>query len=254
MSGLALITGATSGIGEALARLLASKGFSLILTGRNQEKLEKLAKELTVQKIIVADLSKREGQERVLEEIRRSCPDLLINNAGFGLYGTAHTLPIEKQRDMVEVNSLFPLQSTLVCAQTLIEAKKKGTILNVSSVGGEYPTPGMSVYGATKAFLTSLSQGLYTELASKGVSVLASCPGMVSTDFATRAAGSPVEKVDGPVMSEEYAARQIWRQIEKKKEKKIFSSYYQIGSFLATHFLPVSFVKNLIWKKVKDRL
>lgn len=194
----ALITGATSGIGEALAHLLAQKGYALILTGRNIEKLHTVAKELQAEEAIAADLQKREERHKLVALIRSKMPELVINNAGFGLYGDLMSLSVEEQLSILEVNATAALELTLEAARALIQAGKRGVILNVSSVAGEYPCPGMSVYGATKAFLTSFSEALHTEAAPKGVSVLVSCPGMVKSDFAARASKKAIKPAEGP--------------------------------------------------------
>jgi len=250
----AFITGASSGIGEALARLLASKGYMLILTARNRQKLEALANELHAEEFLIADLSKQEERRQLIAKIREKIPELIVNNAGFGIYGDVMTLSVEEQLSILEVNGAATLEVTVEAARALIEAKKKGVIMNISSVAGEYPCPGMSVYGASKAFLTSLSRGLNTELASRGIDVLVSCPGMVATEFANRAAKKTVMASGGPVLSSRFAAEQIWRQIEKRKEKQIFNWQYRLASWSAKYLVPTLLVKKLIWNQIKQRI
>ena len=250
----ALITGASSGIGEALARLLAQKGYALILTGRNQDKLQSLASELTAEKIIAADLNKKDERQKIVSCIREKTPELVINNAGFGIYGDVMTLSVEQQLSIIEVNALAATELTLEAARALINVQKQGMIVNISSVAGEYPCPGMSVYGASKAFVTSLSRALNTELSSKGVNVLVSCPGMVDTNFASRAAKKNITPSGGPILSPLFAAEQIWQQIEKKQEKHIFNWQYRLASWLATYLAPTSLVKKIIWNQIKQRI
>jgi short-subunit dehydrogenase len=251
---LALITGASSGIGSALAHLLASKGIGLILSGRDKARLEEVAKQTGAKLSIEADLRKEEGRTKVIEIIRTHVPDLIINNAGFGAYGGALSIPLKEQIEMIDVNITALLECTLEGARALIQKKKKGVILNVSSVAGEYPTPGMSVYGATKAFVTSFSRALNTEFKPYGVDVLVSCPGMVVTDFANRAAKKPVVQKGAPAMTAEFAALEIWKQIEKKKEKHIFNSLYRLISWLAKFLVPTTLVKKVMWKRINDRI
>jgi uncharacterized protein len=250
---LALITGASSGIGEALARLLAEKGYSLILTGRNATKLEVIGLATEALETIVADLQYKEGRDKVTQAIRERVPDLVINNAGMGFYGEALTLPIADQLSVLRVNAEVVLELTLEAVQALAKSGKQGIVMNVSSVAGEYPMPGMSVYSASKAFVTNVSQGLNTELSSKGIHVLVSCPGMVSTDFANRAARRQVPQEGGPVMSPSFAAEEIWKQIERKQEKHIFNWQYRLGSLVATQLLPLSWVKKAVWKQIQKR-
>lgn len=249
----ALITGASSGIGEALARLLSSKGISLIITGRNRERLERIAQEVNAEENFALDLADREERKKLVALIRDRQPELVINNAGFGIYGDALTISVEQQLSILEVNGAAALELTLETARTLISAQKKGVVLNVSSVAGEYPCPGMAVYAGAKAFLTNISRALNTELAPKGVKILVSCPGMVATDFANRAAKSEIKNVDGPVLTPQFVAQQIWRQIEKGEEKRIFNWQYRLLSLL-TICLPVSLIKKTIWKRIKQRI
>ncbi len=207
----ALITGASSGIGEALASLIASKGFFLILSGRNESRLRQVAKSLKAD-YVVADLEKKEERRVLIEVVRRELPELIVNCAGYATYGEALSLSLEEQMALLEVNAVAPIELTLESARALIGAKKKGVILNVSSTAGEYPAPGMGLYGSAKACVTHFSRTLNTELAPKGVHVLVSCPGMVASNFANRAAGKPIT-LRGPVMTPQYAAEQIWKQM-----------------------------------------
>lgn len=250
----ALITGASSGIGEALARELALKGIKLILSGRNQAKLEALAQELKAEEIIVAELQERQERQKIIACIRSKVPDLVINNAGFGIYGDVMSISVADQLSILEVNAAAALELTLESARALINAKKKGVICNVSSTAGEFPCPGMSVYGASKAFLTKVSQALNTELASKGVSILAACPGMVATDFSRRASKKVSLVSKGPVLTAPFVAAQILKQIEKKKEKVIFNWQYRFICWFAQHFISTEFIKKIIWKRIRERI
>lgn len=250
----ALITGASSGLGKHLAHLLASKNIPLILSARNQTRLEQVAKSVNAQETLLADLSKKVDRAKLISLIHQKKPDLVINNAGFAIYGDALSIPVQEQLDILEVNGAAALELTLEAARTLIAAKREGVIVNVSSIAGDHPCPGMSVYGGAKAFLTMSSQALNEELKEKGVHVLVSCPGMVATEFANRAAKKELTQVKGVVLQPNYAAEQIWKQICLKKEKYIFNWQYRVSSFLATHFTPVKIVKRIIWNRIKQRL
>ena len=186
----ALVTGATSGIGEAVARLLASKGISLILTGRNGEKLAQLSTELKVPvETVIADLSLPQDRAIVAAKIRTTVPDLIINNAGIGLYGEAVALSKEKQMDIVTLNVEALTDLTLESARVLSEAKRPGVILNVASAAAFTVFPQFALYSASKAFVVQLSESMDWELKSQGIRVLASCPGVVATNFRERAKG-----------------------------------------------------------------
>jgi uncharacterized protein len=250
---IALITGASSGIGEALAYLLASHGYSLILSGRNEEKLKKIAEATHAEQTLVADLKIPQERQKIVSVIHEKLPELVINNAGFGLYGDAISLSVQEQLEMIEVDASAPLELTLEAARAWDRAHQNGIVMNVSSAGGEQPCPGMSVYGASKAFLTHVSLALNTELKAKGIDVLVSCPGMVATDFPNRASKKKVD-VKERRMTPAYAAQQIWKQIEKREEKRVFNWQYRVGSWLGTHFLFKSLIRKLIWNRIKQRL
>lgn len=240
----ALITGASSGIGAALAPLLAAKGYSLILTGRDEKRLRVIAEPLHAE-VIITDLLV--DRAPVIEAIRQNAPELLINSAGFGLYGEMLKKSFEEQFAVLEINAHIPIELTLEAARALRKADKKGVILNISSVAGELPAPGMGLYGPAKACLTHFSQTLNTEL--KGIDVLVTCPGMVATEFASRAANKKIAQ-RGVCMSASFAAQQIVKQIEKRQEKRIINWFYR----LATRLTPVSLAKKLIWKRIQERL
>lgn len=232
----ALITGATSGIGEATARLLHKKGYHLCLTGRAEEKLKSLKKELAPCQTLVADLSQDEGRERIVQALENNFFDLVINNAGFGLYKDLIDQPVDKLHEMLEVNCLSVVLITQKAAKRTIELKKECIVLNVSSVAGEFPTPGMAVYGATKAFVTSLSEALDVELQGKGVRVLANCPGRVATQFSYRASGGIQKKKTSMHMTPEYAAEQIWKQIQAKQPKRVYNRVYRWSAYYSKFF------------------
>lgn len=250
----ALITGASSGIGRALAYLLAKKGIALTLSGRNSEKLHRIAADIGAENVIIANLSHPAEYQKLIEFIEAQTPALVINNAGFGIYGDVFSISPSQQMEIVQVNALAPTQITLAAINALKKKNREGIIMNVSSVAGEFPCPGMAAYGASKSFLTHFSQSLNFELSNYGIHVLVSCPGMVSTEFSNRAAGKKVEIGGGPTMSAEFAAEQIWKQILKKQEKHIFNWQYRVGSWVANKLIPVSFVKTIIWKKIRKRL
>lgn len=250
----AFITGATGGVGEALAHLLASKGIILLLSGRNQQRLERVAKATSAEATLVAHLEKKSGRQQVQEMIQKYKPDLVVNNAGFGIYGEALSTSLEDQVDILKVNGQAVLEITLETARNWIKAGKKGIIFNVSSVAGELPTPGMSVYGASKSFVTMFSQALDTELSPKGVRIFVNCPGMIDTGFANLAAGKKVIQKKGPQMSAQFVAQKIYKQIELGKEKSIINGYYRTVTWIATRFIPAKLIKQIVWKNIKSRL
>lgn len=250
----ACITGATSGIGKALAHLLAAEGYSLLLSGRDGEELSHLQRTLQTPVTTVAcDLALPNERESLLRAIHDEVPDLSIHSAGFGLYGEMSSLPLEAQLAMIEVNCSALMACTHVAAKALIGAKKRGAIVNISSVAAFHPAPLMSLYAATKAFVTTLSEGLDMELRDKGIRVLTFAPGQVETPFARRAAGKEVES-RGLTLPLETTAKALLRQVERQKRTLVFDWRYRLSSFFAGHFLPKSWVGSLIRNNLTHRL
>lgn len=221
----ALITGASSGIGESLAYLLADKGINLILHGRNKQKLENIAQELQKKvqvEIVIAELAQPSGRGLIIEKINQSLPDLIINNAGFGLLGEALAYETQQQLEILEVDGKAVLELTLETAKALSSKGRRGIIVNVSSAAGELSlAPGFAVYAASKALVNSFSQSLDVEFQSLGIRVLASCPGRVKTNFHQRAGRSNLS-YENMMMTSQFAAEQIWQQIKIEKGLYIF--------------------------------
>jgi hypothetical protein len=185
----ALITGASSGIGEVFAHELAQRGSHLVLVARSEEKLRALADDLTARhsvrvEVIVADLS-REGAAR---EVADACAqrglviDLLINNAGFATYNRFDQGPFARKHAEVMLNVVAVVDLTHHLLPAMLE-RRRGGVINVASTAGFQPVPYMAVYGATKAFVLSFSEALWAEYRGTGVRVLALCPGPVETPF-----------------------------------------------------------------------
>jgi short-subunit dehydrogenase len=181
-----LITGASSGVGLALARRFAAAGYDLVLVARSGEKLKALASEQTDVRVltVAADLASSEGAGLVLATVARAGPevDLLVNNAGAGLFGSFARTPIERELAMVQLNIGSLLQLTKGLLPGML-ARGRGHIVNVASVAAFVPGPNQSVYYATKAFVRSFSDSLAAELRGTGVAVTAAYPGPVATGF-----------------------------------------------------------------------
>lgn len=252
----ALVTGASSGIGEALSRLLAHQGINLIINGRHGGRLQALAKELRelVQvETIVADLADPLQRQPLVDAIWEHAPELVINNAGFGLYGEALTYETHQQLDVLEVNGAAALELTLEGARALVSREKKGVIMNIASAAAFSIFPSVAVYAAAKSFIVSLSESLDAEMRPLGVRVLASCPGMVSTNFRQRASGChqvPSGDVSMPVS---YAAEQVWKQIKNKKTVNIFNWKYRLLIFLVRYVLPKKWVAASVKNNIDKR-
>ncbi len=185
----ALVTGASSGIGKCFARALAGQGRNLVLVARSKAKLEALATELHAAHTVRAepvdfDLSASGAAARLAQALReRSLKiDLLVNNAGFGARGEFWKLPLERQADMLRLNIHALVELTHLLLPFMVEARRGG-IINVASTASFQPVPYTTVYGATKAFITSFSLGLKEELRPYGVTVVTLCPGGTRTNF-----------------------------------------------------------------------
>lgn len=181
----ALITGGSSGIGYSMAKYLSSLGYDLILVARDKEKLQKIQKELPTEvKIIVADLS----NEAKLKELYVLCKndniDILINNAGFGMFGSFSESDLSRELEMIDLN----IKTLHILTKFFLKDMKKrgkGYILNVSSAASFQAGPLMSTYYATKSYVTKLTLAIYEELRREksGVHISCLCPGPVSTNF-----------------------------------------------------------------------
>ena len=251
---LALITGASSGIGRALCDQLASQGINLVITGRDLDHLEEAAKILRnkVQvQVIQADLANRQGRGVIVDLIRQQAPDLVINNAGFALYNDAIHYSTEQQLQILEVNGMALLEITLEAAKAMKNIHKKGVIMNISSVAGFFVFPYFSVYAASKSFVNELSQSLDYELRADGIRVLAACPGVVDTNFRVRSGGTPVLNKQG-LMTATYAAEQIWKQIKRLKPLNIFDWKYRLAVF-AKWFIPEFIYIKILTRNIKNR-
>lgn len=206
----AIVTGASSGIGRALAREFAAEHFNILLTGRNETALAKVAGECTAEfdvrtKVVPADLSRPESVDALIEAVSAFPADyeVLVNNAGFGIHGDFAVTDIDKEVEMVNVQLAAMLKLTKAVLPGMI-GRRRGRILNVGSVYSYAPVPFQSVYAACKAFLLSFSASLRNELAETGVTVTLFCPGITQTEFRSRAGIAEKNKNSG--MTAEAAA------------------------------------------------
>jgi short-subunit dehydrogenase len=194
--GTALITGASAGIGEQFAKRLAGQGYGLVLVARRRERLEALAAELGAKhgvkvEVLTADLASAEGLANVAERLGAGDITLLINNAGFGTFGEFAELPIEREMEEVDLN-VRALVRLSHAALASMAPQKRGGIINVASTAAFQPLPYNAIYGATKAFVLSFSEGIHEEAKAHGVSVTCLCPGPVKTEFQEVAGVDPL--------------------------------------------------------------
>jgi uncharacterized protein len=191
-----LVTGASAGIGTELARVFAANGHRLALVARREDRLHALAQELASKGgpapiVIPCDLREPDAADRIASALREAGVEIeyLVNNAGFGLFGPAVKLDRAEQLDMIAVNVRSLTDLSLRFTDQLI--RNRGGILNLGSVAGFLPGPGMAVYYASKAYVISFTEALHKELAPHGVRVTVLCPGPVPSEFQARAGVRP---------------------------------------------------------------
>lgn len=196
----ALVTGASEGIGREFALRLAGRGYSITAVARNEARLKELLAELSnggrenggrndnrgEHDYRVADLSAPEGMDSISELLRSKPYDLLVNNAGFAVYGPFHQTDLQALRRMTGLN----IEALMALSHAFLQGARHGdALINVSSTLAFLPLPGSATYAATKAFVTSFSESLWQEQRGRGVFVMGLCPGITSTEFNRRAGG-----------------------------------------------------------------
>lgn len=184
MKKVALITGASAGLGVEFARQLSRRGFALVLAARRKDRLEALAREVGDARAVAIDLSKASAAAKLIADVEAAGEqvELLVNNAGFGLIGQFAELDAKRERQMIDLN-VGALTDLCRAVAPQMMARRSGGILNVASTGAFQPGPKMAVYFATKAFVLSLSEALHEELKPHNVKVTCLCPGPTRTEF-----------------------------------------------------------------------
>ena len=184
MTRIALVTGASAGLGTEFARQLSARGHRLVLAARRKNRLDELAGELGNARAVAIDLSEADSAERLMADVAAAgeVVEILVNNAGFGLIGRFAELDAARQRQMVDLNVGALTDLCRAVAPGMVQ-RRSGGILNVASTAAFQPGPKMAVYFATKAFVLSLSEALHEELKPHGVNVTCLCPGPTRTEF-----------------------------------------------------------------------
>jgi short-subunit dehydrogenase len=216
-----VVTGASTGIGRAIARVAAADGGPLVLVARSAEGLAGAAEEVRAAGgepfVLPLDLSRREAPaevERFLAEHGLYC-DVLVNNAGYGLLGAAAALPRDEQLGIVDLNIRALVDLTLRFLPGML-VRRRGGVINLASVASYLPGPSMALYYASKAFVRSFSEALSEEVRGRGVTVTCLAPGPVSTEFLTRSGAKQAYLFKiGPKMTAERVARSGWRAFKR---------------------------------------
>jgi len=241
MNGLkpvAIITGASSGIGTALARVFAANGHQLVLVGRQQDQLNAVADEIAATGagarplVIALDLARMDTPARIAHELggRGLEAAYVVNNAGYGIIGDAHEGDRAEQLGMIDVNARALTELSLRFLDSV--TRHRGGILNVSSVSAYMPGPGMALYHATKAYVVSFTEALHTELAPLGVRVSVLCPGPVPTKFQERA-GIELRLPRFVTHSADWVAQQGYNGLMKNKRVVIPGFTNKLMRFMA---------------------
>lgn len=240
----ALVTGASGGIGEEFCNILAAEGFDLVIVARSDDQLNRVAGILSTKyqaRIIPIslDLTVREACDALAAELehRGIVPDVVVNNAGFGLHGHTADIPVHEQVNMIDLNVRCATDLSLRYLPSML-ARKRGGIINVSSLAAYMPAPYMPVYHATKSYLLSFTLGLASEYKGKGVTISALCPGYVPTGFQARANMEGLRMVKtAPKLTAAEVARLGWEGF-KRGERLIIPGVLNRMMAYISHLLP----------------
>lgn len=255
----ALVTGASSGIGEALAKVLAREGYDLVLVARRKSALEALAEELmrahgATVAVHAMDLSEPFGPKRLQEDLQRDgvTVDVLVNNAGFGSHGVFAETDISGQLNMIQLNVSALTELTHLFMQGMIE-RRRGRIMNVASTGSFQAGPLMAVYYATKAYVLSFSEAIRNELKGTGVTVTALCPGPTHSGFQERADLAGMRLLSANMMmSSEQVAELGYRGMVKGRSIVVTGWMNLLGVWIVK-FSPRAWVVPVVRKVMEKR-
>lgn len=235
----AIITGASYGIGEALAKKFAQNGIDVILIARTEGKLLQVKEEIEKMGgrayIFPADLTKVDLKKLYDEISQKLSPDILVNNAGFGTIGRFHELDTKREVEMVELNVRVLLELTSYFLKDRISRGGGGLIINISSLAGFFPIPNMATYAATKAFVLSFSEAIRREVEDFGIKVITICPGGIKTEFQKRAGVPEDIYFMQKYMNVDDAVELMWRAIKKGKSPYIPGLTNSIYGFIVRH-------------------
>ncbi len=253
----ALVTGATYGIGYELAKLLANDKYNLVLVARSQEELDRTAAEFKGQYgvevfPIAKDLFQKQAPFEVYEAVkaRGIQVEVLVNNAGQGQYGEFIETDINRELDIIQLNIAVYVVLTKVFLKEMV-AKGSGKILNVSSIGGEIPGPLQSVYHGTKAFVTSFTEAVRSEVKDKNVTVTALLPGATETDFFHKADMEESKLVkEGSLADPAKVAKDGYEALLAGKDK-VVSGFKNKAMVAASNILPDEVVADQMHKQAQ---
>ncbi len=240
----ALVTGASSGIGAAIAQKLANKGMYVILAARRLDRLAEQLRAIRQQggrgEVLQVDLSQDEERQRLYERVLESHGkiDILVNNAGLGWYGFGAEMPWETAAEMIKVNVEATVQLSLAFLRDM-RSRNTGHIINIGSVAGGLPAQGIAVYGATKSFLDSFTAVLYREMQGSRVHVSVVRAGPVDTEFFPNAAARPkgfaIPLANWGISAEQVANR-VWQLIQRPRKAIYIPGILAVTPWVETCF------------------
>lgn len=240
----ALVTGASSGIGEQIARVLADRGTALTLVARRAERLDALAKELGTKvevDVVAADLVTDDGCALIERRLVEQPLDLLVNNAGVGTAGSFHRLPGQPEFDEVRLNVLALVRLTHAALGPMVTAGK-GAILNVGSLAGDQPLRGSATYAATKSFVTTFTESVAAELRGTGVTITVVKPGFTYTEINADDAPDPKSLAGRMWMQADFVAREAVDAAERGQLISVPGVQWKAVNVLA-HAMPRSLTR-----------
>lgn len=245
MQPIALITGASAGLGVDFARQLSARGHRLVLAARRADRLEALASELGNARAIPIDLSAPDATARLMTDLHAAGEqvELLVNNAGFGLGGGFAGLDATRQRQMIDLNVGTLTELCRAVAPGMIE-RRSGALLNLASTAAFQPGPGMAVYFATKAYVLSFTEALHEELKPFGIKVSALCPGPTRTEFGDVAGFPNKGAFDRLSMASADVVAIGLKALDRNQAVAIAGAVNKVGAF-STRFVPRAAVRKI---------
>ena len=255
----ALITGASSGIGQAFAEELATRGTNLIVVARSQDKLYRLAKQLQERtsidvEVIVQDLTEPKAGQKVYDWVQEKglTVDCLINNAGFGDYGVFAERDLSKQLEMIQLNVAVLVELTHLFLSQM-QKQGQGSIINVASIAGFQALPYLSTYAATKAFVLSFTEALWAENKDKGIKCLALCPGPTESNFFEVAEfpQSLENNNQGSLVSAQTVVQDALKALDNHQSNVVTGGVFNSLIVNASRFFPREFLLKAVEKQFK---
>ncbi len=246
-----LITGASAGIGRALAHEFAKDGYNVVLVARRASALEELAADLSSRyainaRAIGADLADPSGPQRVFDELEAAgvAIDVVVNNAGVGARGAVAELPLDRQLQMIQLNVTALTALTRLFLPGMLQ-RRHGGVLNVASTAAFQPGPFMSVYYATKAYVLSFTEGVAEEVAGSGLKVTCVAPGPTASEFARTADMTRSRLFSTPAASVEDVARTAYQGWKAGRVLVVVGARNRVTSFIAQRLAPRAYVRRL---------